>query len=125
MVDEGAPRAAWIPEIHARQRGHVGRYGADILPGSVARLRKPPGGPIEAEIEDKGGGAREIRARRVLLVGLVRRGPPVKTADVLGAAQVQAALQLTPCFLIVVATAPADRAGSAPRTLGRTVGCRA
>jgi len=105
MVDEGAPGAAWIPESHnipffaegipgpeilARQRGHVGRYGVDILPGSVAGLRKPPGGPFEAEIEEKGDAVRQVRARRVLLVGLVRRGPPVKTADVLEAAQVQA-----------------------------------
>jgi thioredoxin reductase (NADPH) len=83
VVDEGAPRAAWIPESHnipffaegipgpeilARQRGHAGRYGVGVLPGSVARLRKPPGGHFAAAIEEKGGGgAREVRARRVLL----------------------------------------------------------
>ncbi len=84
VVDEGAPRAAWIPtshnipffaegipgpEILARQRGHVGRYGVDVVAGSVAGLRKPPGGPFEAAVEEKGGGgaARRVRARRVLL----------------------------------------------------------
>ena len=82
VVDEGAPRAAWIPtshnipffaegipgpEILARQRGHARRYGVRVLPGSVAGLRKPPGGHFEAEVEEPGGGARQVRARRVLL----------------------------------------------------------
>ena len=53
VVDEGAPRAAWIatshnipffaegipgPEILARQRAHAGRYGVGVVAGSVAGL---------------------------------------------------------------------------------------
>ena len=82
VVDEGAPRAAWIPtshnipffaegipgpEILTRQRAHAGRYGVDVVVGRVAGLGKPPGGHFEAEVEEKGGGARQVRARRVLL----------------------------------------------------------
>ena len=83
VVDEGSPRAAWIPtshnipffaegipgpEILARQRGHAGRYGVGVVAGSVAGLRRVPGGSFEAAIEEKGGGAaRQVRARRVLL----------------------------------------------------------
>jgi hypothetical protein len=83
VADEGAPRAASIPtshnipffaegipgpEILARQRAHAGRYGVRVQPGSVAGLRKPPGGHFEAEVEEPGGGARQVRARRVLLL---------------------------------------------------------
>ena len=82
VVDEGAPRAAWIPtshnipffaegipgpEILARQRGHARRYGVGVVAGSVAGLRKLPGGSFDAAIEEKGGGTRQVRARRVLL----------------------------------------------------------
>jgi thioredoxin reductase (NADPH) len=84
VVDEGAPRAAWIPtshnipffaegipgpEILARQRAHAGRYGVAVVAGRVARLRRPPGGHFEAEVEMGGGGGavRRVRARRVLL----------------------------------------------------------
>ena len=82
VVDEGAPRAAWIPtshnipffaegipgpEILARQRAHAGRYGVGVVSGRVAGLRRPPGGHFEAAVEEKGGGARQVRARRVLL----------------------------------------------------------
>ena len=83
VMDEGSPRAAWIPtshnipffaegipgpEILARQRGHAGRYGVGVVAGSVAGLRRVPGGSFEAAIEEKGGGAaRQVRARRVLL----------------------------------------------------------
>lgn len=82
VVDEGASRAAWIPashnipffaegisgpEILARQRGHAARYGVRVLPGSVAGLRKLAGGDFAAAVKEKGGGARQVRARRVLL----------------------------------------------------------
>ena len=82
VVDEGSPRAAWIPtshnipffaegipgpEILARQRAHAERYGVHVVAGSVAGLRKLPGGSFDAAIEEKGGAARQVRARRVLL----------------------------------------------------------
>ena len=38
-----------------------------VVAGSVAGLRKLPGGRFEAAIEAKGGGVRQVRARRVLL----------------------------------------------------------
>ena len=81
VVDAGEPRAAWIPvshnipffaggipgpEILARQRDHAEQYGARVLPGTVTALRKTPGGFV-ADVEEKGGGARRIEARRVLL----------------------------------------------------------
>ncbi len=83
VVDAGEPRAAWIPvshnipffgegipgpEILERQRGHAGRYGTRVLPGTVTELRKTPDGVFEATVEEKSGGARRrIEARRALL----------------------------------------------------------
>jgi thioredoxin reductase (NADPH) len=82
VVDAGDPRAAWIPVSHnipffgegipgpkilERQRGHAGQYGTRVLPGTVTELRKTPGGRFEATVEEKGGGARRVEARRVLL----------------------------------------------------------
>ena len=84
VVDAGEPRAAWIPvshnipffgegipgpEILARQRGHVERYGVRVLAGTVTEVRKTPDGGFAATVEEKGGGAapRRIEARRVLL----------------------------------------------------------
>src|SRR5918998_1971808 len=69
VVDEGAPRAAWIPESHnipffaegipgpeilARQRGHAGRYGVDAVASSGAPLRRLPWRHFEAAVEEKG-----------------------------------------------------------------------
>ena len=84
VVDAGEPRAAWIPVSHnipffgegipgpdilERQRGHAERYGARVLPGTVAGLRRAPGGNggFVATVEEKSGGTRRIEARRVLL----------------------------------------------------------
>jgi thioredoxin reductase (NADPH) len=83
VVDAGEPRAAWIPvshnipffaegipggEILARQRDHVGRYGARVVPGTVAELRKTPDGRFAATVQETGGGGtRRMEARRVLL----------------------------------------------------------
>jgi thioredoxin reductase (NADPH) len=83
VVDAGEPRAASIPvshnipffaegipgaEILARQREHLGRYGAGVLSGTVEALRKTPEGGFAATVrEAAGGGARSIEARRVLL----------------------------------------------------------
>jgi len=81
VVDAGDPRAAWIPtshnipffasgipgpEILAREREHVGRYGACIESGTVTALRKEGGG-FTATIEGEGGIRRSVRARRALL----------------------------------------------------------
>lgn len=82
LVDGGEPRAAWIPVSHnipffgegipgpdilARQRGHAEKYGARVLAGTVAELRKGPDGGFVAAVEAKAGGRRSIEARRVLL----------------------------------------------------------
>ena len=82
VVDSGEPRAAWIPvshnipffaegipgpEILARQRDHLGRYGASALSGTVTELAKTPDGWFAARVDEAGGGARRIEARRVLL----------------------------------------------------------
>jgi len=81
VVDSGAARAAWIPESHnipffaegipgpevlARQREHAGRYGVGIVSGIVTGLQKLPDRFV-AVLEEKGGGMRQVRARRVLL----------------------------------------------------------
>jgi thioredoxin reductase (NADPH) len=81
VVDSGAPRAAWIPtshnipffvegipgpEILKRQRENLGQYGAQVFPGTVAGLQKLPDGFVGL-VEEKEGGTRQIRARRVLL----------------------------------------------------------
>jgi thioredoxin reductase (NADPH) len=82
VVDAGEPRAAWIPVSHnipffaggipgpdilARQRDHAGQYGTRVLAGTVTELRKTPDGYFVATVEEKGGGARRIEARRALL----------------------------------------------------------
>jgi thioredoxin reductase (NADPH) len=83
VVDAGEPRAASIPvshnipffaegipgaEILARQREHLGRYGAGVLSGTVEALRKTPEGGFTATVREAGGGgARRIESRRVLL----------------------------------------------------------
>ncbi len=81
VVDGGAPRAAWIPQSHniaffaegipgpeilERQREHVRNYGVAILSGTATGLQKMPEFFV-ALVEEKGGAARQIRARRVLL----------------------------------------------------------
>jgi len=81
VVDDGNPRAAWIPtshnipffaegipgpEIIARARENAARYGVVPLAGRVAALRRAGGGGFEAEVEAPDGG-RRLRARRVLL----------------------------------------------------------
>jgi thioredoxin reductase (NADPH) len=81
LVDADQSRASWIPESHnvpffaggitgrdilARQREHAERYGAEIVPGTVARLEKRDKDGFEALIEAEGG-RRTVRARRVLL----------------------------------------------------------
>ncbi|WP_376095835.1 NAD(P)/FAD-dependent oxidoreductase [Roseomonas sp. CCTCC AB2023176] len=80
LVDEGDPRAAWIPtshnipffaegiggaEILGRARDHAGRYGAVPLRGSVTALTKEAGG-FTAHVEAEGAPS-HLRARRVLL----------------------------------------------------------
>jgi thioredoxin reductase (NADPH) len=81
VVDAGEPRAAWIPashnipffaegipgpEILERARAHLARYGAHLLPGRVAALRREARG-FAAEVEDRGGATRRLRARHALL----------------------------------------------------------
>ncbi|WP_144299345.1 NAD(P)/FAD-dependent oxidoreductase [Elioraea rosea] len=81
VVDEGDPRAAWIPSSHnipffadgipgpeilARVREHAGRYGVSPLDGRVAALRKSGRDGFRAEVETREGGC-EVDARRVLL----------------------------------------------------------
>ena len=81
VVDAGAPRAAWIPTSHnipffsegiggpemlARQREHVGRYGTRILAGQVTGLTREAGG-FAARITLPDGATRHVLARRVLL----------------------------------------------------------
>jgi thioredoxin reductase (NADPH) len=81
VVDGGSPRASWIPtshnipvfaegisgpEILSRQRAHAERYGAALVQGTVCGLQKMPDHFV-AMIDDRDGGTRQIRARRVLL----------------------------------------------------------
>ena len=85
VADDGAPRAAWIPESHnipffgegipgpeilARGRAAAGRYGARILAGTVTGLERQAGGFLATVAPVPGGGGgglRRIRARRALL----------------------------------------------------------
>lgn len=81
VVDTGDPRASSIPSSHnipffpagipgpellARQRETVGRYGVEILGGAVSGLQKR-GKLFAAEFQPHEGPARAIRASRVLL----------------------------------------------------------
>jgi thioredoxin reductase (NADPH) len=81
LVDEGDPRAAWIPtshnipffaegiggaEILGRARDHAGRYGAKPVHGSVTAIAKEDGG-FTARVEAEDAPPRRLRARRVLL----------------------------------------------------------
>jgi thioredoxin reductase (NADPH) len=81
VVDAGEPRAAWIPashniaffadgipgpEILARQREHIGRYGIEIRQGQVGALARRRGGFL-AMVEGADGARGKLRARRVLL----------------------------------------------------------
>jgi thioredoxin reductase (NADPH) len=81
VVDAGAPRAAWIPtshniplfvegipgpEILARARQSLEKYGTRIQSGTVSGLRKQPDRFI-AIVEGEGGHIEQISARRVLL----------------------------------------------------------
>lgn len=81
VVDGGDPRAAWIPRSHnipffeqgipgpdllARQRASVGRYGVEIVAGTVTRLEKD-GERFAAAVRTAGGEDRRIEAARVLL----------------------------------------------------------
>lgn len=81
VVDGGSSRASWIPTSHnipvfadgisggdilSRQREHAERYGARILAGTVCGLQKMPDHFV-AMIDERDGGTRQVRARRVLL----------------------------------------------------------
>lgn len=81
LVDAGNSRASWIPtshnipvfadgisgrEILSRQREHLARYGAHVVSGTVAGLRRAENGFV-ASVEDQTGPTHEVRARRVLL----------------------------------------------------------
>jgi thioredoxin reductase (NADPH) len=81
VVDAGDSRASWIPtshnipvfadgisgrEILARQREHLARYGVQVVKGRVTALRKAEVGFL-ADLEDRTGRSREVRARRMLL----------------------------------------------------------
>lgn len=81
VVDSGASRASWIPESHnipvfaegisgdeilARQRAHADRYGVGPTDGTVSAIHKLPDSFV-ATIEPGDSGARQVRARRVLL----------------------------------------------------------
>ena len=80
VVDEGDPRAAWIPMSHniplfaggisgadilRRAREHAGCYGSVPVRGAVTAITKEAGGFL-AQIEAEGA-PRRLRARRVLL----------------------------------------------------------
>ena len=81
LVDEGDPRAAWIPtshniplfaegiggaEILGRARDHAARHGAVPIRGSVTALAAEDGRFL-AQVETANAPARRVRARRVLL----------------------------------------------------------
>ena len=81
VVDDGAPRAAWIPtshnipffadgiagaEIVARQAEAIARYDVPRLRGTVTTLAKARAGFV-ALVDDGAGASRRITARRVLL----------------------------------------------------------
>ncbi|WP_462119401.1 NAD(P)/FAD-dependent oxidoreductase [Methylorubrum extorquens] len=83
VVDAGDSRASWIPtshnvpvfadgisgqEILARQREHIGRYGTQLVNGTVTALRKVEEGfAVSFEEGARVRISREVRARRVLL----------------------------------------------------------
>ena len=81
VVDAGRARASWIPSSHnipffpagipgpellARQRETVGRYGAEILGGTICGLERR-GRTFVAEFQPHEGPARAVTASRVLL----------------------------------------------------------
>jgi thioredoxin reductase (NADPH) len=81
VVDGGDPRAAWIPRSHnipffvegipgpellARQRANVERYGTEIVAGTVGSLERA-GDRFAAAVRTADGATRRIEARRVLL----------------------------------------------------------
>ncbi|MGK7869477.1 NAD(P)/FAD-dependent oxidoreductase [Falsiroseomonas sp. E2-1-a20] len=81
VVDAGEPRAAWIPASHnipffadgipgpemlARQRDHIGRYGMVVQQGRISMLARRRGGFL-ALLETPEGVSHKLRARRVLL----------------------------------------------------------
>lgn len=81
VVDGCDSRAAWIPSSHnipffdqgipgpdilARQRASVERYGTEILAGTVVHLEKGEGN-FAAVVRMTGGEERRLKARRVLL----------------------------------------------------------
>jgi thioredoxin reductase (NADPH) len=81
LVDAGNSRASWIPtshnipvfadgisgrEILSRQREHLARYGAHVVSGTVAGLRRAENGFV-ASVEDQTGLTHEVRARQALL----------------------------------------------------------
>jgi len=82
LVDNGDPRAAWIPESHnipffgegipgpeilSRGRAAAERYGARMLAGTVTELQKRSGGFVASIAATQDGATRRLRARRVLL----------------------------------------------------------
>ncbi|WP_455991071.1 NAD(P)/FAD-dependent oxidoreductase [Methylorubrum extorquens] len=83
VVDAGDSRASWIPtshnvpvfadgisgqEILARQREHIGRYGTQLVNGTVTALRKVEEGfAVSFEEGARVRISREVRARQVLL----------------------------------------------------------
>lgn len=81
VVDTGEPRAAWIPTSHNipffadgiggpamldRQRAHLARYDAHVVPGTVTALRQHADGFV-ADIARASGPQRAVTARHVLL----------------------------------------------------------
>ncbi len=81
LVDTGASRAEWIPashnipvfadgiagpEILARQRDHLARYGASPVVGTVTSLEKTRE-CFRAEVQLEDGGTRLVTARRALI----------------------------------------------------------
>ena len=81
VVDGADSRAAWIPTSHnipafaegisgpdmlSRLRAHLARYDAPILDGEVVAVTKDDDGFL-AQVQPRGGAAREMRFRRVLL----------------------------------------------------------
>jgi thioredoxin reductase (NADPH) len=81
VIDSGTPRAAWIPKSHnipvfaegvsgpeiiARARASLERYGGHIQSGRVTGLRKQPDRFI-AIVEDNDGQTSQIAAKRIVL----------------------------------------------------------